>query len=370
MVHRKNGKRVLAAMVSIMLTGAVCGCSGQKDAGNAEEGKGAVHVDARDYALIDLHLHLDGSLSLESAKELAEMQEIEIPDSDEELREMLQVSEDCRDLNEYLEKFDFPCSLLQTEEAISQSVYNLCEELKAQGLIYAEIRFAPQKHTENGLTQEQVVQAALEGQQRSDFRSNLILCCMRGDDTREMNLETIDVAAKYKDSGVCAVDLAGAEALFPTKDYADLFQYAAQQGLRFTIHAGEADGPESVSAALDFGAERIGHGVRSAESAEMMQRLSDDGVPLELCPTSNLNTNIFEAIDAYPLRQLMDAGVRVTINTDNMTVSGTDLAAEMQLVADALSLTDEELQTLLLNAVDAAFADDETKEWLKKEVQR
>ena len=140
---------------------------------------------ASNYALIDLHLHLDGSLSLESVKELANLQNIAIPSDDTELTRRLQVSDDCRDLNEYLEKFSFPLTLLQTKEGIETAVYNLEQELKNQGLLYAEIRFAPQLHMQKGLTQTEVVEAAIKGLHRSDFHANLILCCMRGDQNHE-----------------------------------------------------------------------------------------------------------------------------------------------------------------------------------------
>ena len=160
---------------------------------------------------IDLHLHLDGSLSLASVKQLAAMQNIPLPQTDAEILHLLQVSPDCRDLNEYLEKFAFPCSLLQTEEGLSTAVYNLCEELHAQGLLYAEIRFAPQLHTEKGLTQAEITAAAIAGMQKSSFHANLILCCMRGNDNHAENLETIRTAKAYLGKGVCAADLAGAE---------------------------------------------------------------------------------------------------------------------------------------------------------------
>ena len=141
--------------------------------------------------LVDLHLHLDGSLSLNTVKKLARLQKIEIPHDDKELMKMLKVSDECKDLNEYLEKFDFPLQLLQTSQAISAAVYDLQEELKSQGLIYAEIRFAPQLHIRGGLTQDQVVQAAVDGLERSDFKANLILCCMRGDDNLTENLQKL-----------------------------------------------------------------------------------------------------------------------------------------------------------------------------------
>lgn len=320
--------------------------------------------------LIDLHLHLDGSLSLASARQLAKLQGIAIPETDDDLRNMLSVSPGCRDLNEYLEKFDFPCSLLQTKEAIAQAVYTLKEELRQQGLLYAEIRFAPQKHTDRGLSQREVVEAAVQGQNRSDFPTTLILCCMRGDDNRAENLETVRVAAEFLGKGVGAVDLAGAEALFPTENFGEVFRLAVENGVPFTIHAGEADGPESVKTAMAFGAKRIGHGVRSVEDPALLARLAAEGVTLELCPTSNLNTCVFSDIREYPLSQLLEAGVRVTVNTDNTAVSRTDLKTELILLAETLGLTREQQKRISLNAADAAFAGEGTKAQLKTEIEK
>lgn len=317
------------------------------------------------YALIDLHLHLDGSLSLDSVKELAALQNIEISKNDEELLKRLQVSDGCRNLNEYLEKFDFPCSLMQTSVGITTAVKNLEKELAAQGLIYAEVRFAPQLHTLQGMTQAEVVAAAVEGMGQSALKSTLILCCMRGKDNREANLETVRVAQAFLGKGVGAVDLAGAEALFPTEDFEDLFVLARELGVPYTIHAGEADGPESVCKALEFGAKRIGHGVRSMEDMALVQRLAAEGITLEMCPTSNLNTGIFDSYEAYPFRKFMEAGVKVTVNTDNMTVSNTTVAEELQ----HLNLTAEEQKQAVKNAAEASFADAETKKWMLKEIE-
>lgn len=321
------------------------------------------------YALIDLHLHLDGSLSLDSVRELAAMQGIEIETDDAALLRRLQVSPTCRDLNEYLEKFDFPCSLMQTAPALTHCVSRLRRELAEQGLLYAEIRFAPQFHTGKGLTQAQVVEAAAAGLAGEGCQANLILCCMRGDSNHAENLETVRVAEEYLGRGVCAIDLAGAEALFPTENFEDLFRLAAQRGIPYTIHAGEACGPDSVYTALRFGTRRLGHGVRSVEDPALTARLAAEGVTLELCPTSNLNTSIFADITAYPLRQLMAAGVAVTINTDNMMVSGVSLASEMALVTDTFGLTRQELKILALNAAKASFASAEVRDWLFRQIE-
>ena len=318
--------------------------------------------------LIDLHLHLDGSLSVKSVKELAALQNIEIPENEEELLKLLRINDDCKDLTEYLEKFAFPGMLLQTREAVALSVYNLQEELKEQGLIHAEIRFAPQLHTHKGLSQREVIEAAIEGLDRSDFSAGLILCCMRGNDNHEENLETVRLAKDYLGKGVVCVDIAGAEALFPTENFGDLFALAKELEIPYTIHAGEADGPKSVWKALEFGTKRLGHGVRSLEDPALIEKIVSEGITLELCPTSNIHTCMFPSIEEYPLRKLMEAGVKVTINTDNMTVSNINLAKEFGKLIAAFNLTDEEIKGFARNSVNACFADEETKKVLLKKI--
>lgn len=313
-------------------------------------------MNAKKYAIIDLHLHLDGSMSLECARSLATKQGIALPD-DEELLSRLRVSDDCRDLNEYLERFELPLSLLQTADAISESVERLCNELKAQGLVYAEIRFAPQLHLQKGLTQEDVVLAAIAGLNRSSFFASLILCCMRGTDNREANIETVRLVEKYLGKGVCAVDLAGAEALFPNENFVDVIEYARSLSLPMTLHAGEALGADSVASAIELGADRIGHGVRSIEKPELLKLLSEKKIPLELCPTSNLNTRVLDDLKDYPIRTFFDADVMITVNTDNTSVSSTSLANEYQKLADALELTEAELKKIALCSISATFLD-------------
>lgn len=319
-------------------------------------------VDAKKYALIDLHIHLDGSLSLASARALADMQGIALPEDDETLLRMLRVSDNCQSLNEYLEKFALPLTLLQTSEAISEAVLRLCRELAEQGLAYAEIRFAPQLHCERGLTQDAVVEAAIRGMKKSGFYASLILCCMRGGDNLQKNLLTVEVASRFLGKGVCAIDLAGAEALYSTDSFAEVFEYARSLSIPFTVHAGEADGPESVYAALSFGARRIGHGVRSVEDGALLSRLAESGVVLELCPTSNLNTRVLDDLKDYPIRRFLDAGVMITINTDNISVSATSLANEYQKLADALELTEAELKKIALCSISATFLDSKGRE--------
>ena len=203
--------------------------------------------------MIDLHLHLDGSLAPALVRELAQTQGLPLPAGS--LEEALSAPADCQSLNDYLRCFDLPVAVLQTRQALTQSVQELTARLQGQGLLYAELRFAPSQHTRQGLTQRQVVEAALAGlpqppaQGRWSFGCQLILCCMRGGE-EAANRGTVEVAAHFLGKGVCAVDLAGAEALYPTQEYQPLFAYAQSLGVPFTLHAGEAAGPESVWPAL------------------------------------------------------------------------------------------------------------------------
>lgn len=310
---------------------------------------------------VDLHLHLDGSLSVNMVKQLASEQGIDLPYSDTEIAQMLQVDDGCNDLNEYLTKFDFPNRFLQSETGLSRAVELLGYELLEQGVMYAEVRFAPQKHCEQGLTQSQVVSAAISGAQKSPIPLSLILCCMRGDDNHTENIETVNVAAEFLGKGVGAVDLAGAEALFSTANFRDIFALATEKGVPFTIHAGEACGPESVYKALEYGAKRIGHGVRSTEDDKLMEKLATESIVLECCPTSNLNTAIYDSLADYPYRKFFDVGVKFTINTDNMSVSNTTIKREFIKLNEAFKMTKGEVRELLLNAIDASFAEENLK---------
>ncbi len=311
--------------------------------------------------LVELHIHLDGALSINNCKELAAIQNIDIPTDDNVIRGMMEVPPGCRDLNEFLTKFDFSGSLLQTEVGIKTAVKNLANELLEQGIIYAEIRFAPQLHLTKGLTQDEVVKAAIEGMNESKLKGSLILCCMRNDNNNDANVETVKVAKKYLGNGVCAIDLAGAEGLFKTKHFENIFAYAKELGVPFTIHAGEADGPSSVYDAITFGAKRIGHGVRASEDPELMKLIKAKNITLEVCPTSNICTSIYGQISDMPIKRFMDEGINITINTDDPTVCNVKLKDELINVAEAFDLTYEDLVQLQLNAVNASFADNETK---------
>lgn len=303
----------------------------------------------------DLHLHLDGSISLTSLKELARLGSYELTESDPYLLNKLQVSPDCRNLNEYLTKFAFPLFFMQTEEQLTASVKNLLAELKALDYEYAEIRFAPQLHLTKGLTQEKVVEACIKGLKDGPVDAKLILCALRGDGNENENYETFEIAKQFLSKGVCAVDLAGAEALYSTDKYKELFKRARDLEVPFTIHAGEADGPKSIYTALEFGARRIGHGVRAFEDKALVKEIARLKIPLELCPTSNMQTCVFSDIKDYPIMQYLDAGIIATVNSDNMSVSHTTVPDELELLKKTFSLSDSDIELIQKNSVIASF---------------
>lgn len=309
----------------------------------------------------ELHLHLDGSLRPETVWELAKEQGIRLPaESAEEVKYKMEVPEDCRTLEEYLERFDLPLLVLQRADAIERVTYELVEDLAKEGVDYAEIRFAPQLSVNGGLTQDEVVEAAIRGAERGmktypEIRVGLILCCMRGADNEALNMQTVETAKKYLGPVVCAVDIAGAEGLFPTENFAPVFAKVREYGIPMTIHAGEAAGPDSMKTALSFGTKRIGHGVAAINDPELIRRLIDENMTLEVCVTSNYHTKVVPAIEMHPIHKLLDEGVHVTVNSDNRTCSRTTLQKEKEVLKEQLGFSDEEIEKMQEYAWEARF---------------
>lgn len=335
--------------------------------------------DVQKYALVDLHLHLDGSLSIDDAIYMAAVENISLPAERSEIKKLLVCPEHCESLNEYLKCFKLPESIMQSRETMAYSVKSLVKRLDEQGLIYAEIRFAPQQHILKGLTQDEVTAACIEGlkagitESKNGIKAQLILSCMRGEGNDNLNKETVDVAKQYLGKGVCAIDLAGAEALYPTSKYRELFAYAKSQGLPFTIHAGEADGVESVKLAIEYGTSRIGHGVRSFNDMETKNLLKKNDICLGLCPTSNLQTKALAGVTTlsqYPLQDFLNDGVAVCINTDSMSVSDTTVARELQKLYDAGIMTENQARWMVLTAIRHAFLPDAEKKVLLSKAEQ
>ena len=305
---------------------------------------------------IELHCHLDGSLS----REFLESRLGRKVEPSE-----IHVSDDCQSLQEYLEKFDLPGQCLQDEEGLELAGYDVLKSMSQENVRYAEVRFAPLLSENENLSCGQVIEAVIRGMNRgkNEFGVDygIITCAMRHHSYEE-NLRMIRTAREYLGNGVCAADLAGAEVPYPMSGFMELFKYAKQLGLPFTIHAGECGNAQNIIDAVEAGAARIGHGIAMRGHGDLERQLSAKGIGIELCPISNLQTKAVASADEYPIREFLDAGLKVTINTDNRTVSNTTLSKELEFIEKTYGIREEELPLMMKNALDVAFADDAVKE--------
>lgn len=305
---------------------------------------------------IELHLHLDGSINIDYANKLIGA----------DVKDKL-IGTNSTSLKNYLEKFDLPGELLQSYDNIEEFSYLLGKDLEADDVIYAEVRFCPLFHIKE-ISVDRVILAILMGFKRvPNVKINLIFCMMRHF-TYEENLEIIKLTKKYLGRGVCGIDLAGDEAGFKTSTFKDLFDIVKKEKIPFTIHSGEADGPESLKSAIEFGAKRIGHGVRCVEDESILNLIKEKKIYLEVCPTSNLDTKVFNNIKEHSIKELVDNNILVTISTDNRTVSNTNLRNEYSILHDAFNFTDEDFIQFNLNAIDAAFISEDEKIQLRSKL--
>lgn len=316
---------------------------------------------------VDLHLHLDGSLSESVITELLARDGRTMPL--QEIHDAIRVPDHCTSLVEYLKRFELPTQVLQTEYAMERAAYDLVERLAKQGLVYTEIRFAPQLHTRRGLTQEEVLKSTIRGvrQAQEDYptiRAGLLLCSMIGGESNE---ETMQLAKRYIGNGVVGADLAGAEGTVPIERYYDLFRDLQREGVPYTIHAGECGDPENVRKAVELGARRVGHGCGAIKSEAVMDLLVRTQTVVEACVVSNLQTKAVLDAKDHPIRPFYDRGIAVTVNTDNMSCSNTTLQREHEVIAEAMRFTDAEFIRMDENAINGAFLpEDEKEELLKK----
>lgn len=314
---------------------------------------------------IDLHLHIDGSVKPETVYEIAHKYGIE-PECNmtlEEITKSMVVPEDEFD-PDFL-TFNPPLRIMQTAEGLSRATQELIQQLEADGLIYAELRFAPQYHLNGNMTQEDAVLAAIDGLEKGlaeckTLKAGLILCAMNHCDpmdNHDENIETVHLAKKYLGKGVVGVDLAGYEERMP--EYADIFQLAKQLGVPATTHS-----EFTVGDALKYGTTRIGHGYQAALIPELTEEVIAKGVTLEMCPDSSLSSDYgLYGDERHPLFVLFHKGAKVTVNTDNMTVLATNLEFEYELCRK-MGFTDEDIVKMNNYAIRACFADEETKKAL------
>ena len=308
----------------------------------------------------DLHVHLDGSLRLETILELAEQDGIQLPGrTPAELAKAMHLGENTGSLVEYLKAFDITLRVLQTEEALTRVAYELAEDCAKENVRYIEVRYAPMLHTRKGLRLTAVVEAVLEGlwqaKEKYGIESNVIICGIRNI-SPESSLEMAQLAVAYKNRGVVAFDLAGAEYDHPAKHHRESFQLVRDNNINTTIHAGEAYGPESIHQAIHVcGAHRIGHGCRLREDGDLLHYVNDHRIALECCPSSNVQTGAVRDLASHPIKLYYDLGLRVTVNTDNRLITDTSVSKELWLCHTQMGMTIPEIKRLILNGFKAAF---------------
>jgi adenosine deaminase len=308
----------------------------------------------------DLHVHLDGSLRLSTILELAEEQGVKLPAMDEaSLRAAIGCGKNFGSLVEYLRGFEITLSVMQTEAALERIAFELAEDAHRENVRYMEVRYSPMLHTQRGLKLTTVVEAVLEGLARARetyaIKANVILCGIRNIST-ESSYHMAELAVAYKGRGVVGFDLAGAEADFPAKHHKAAFQLVRDNNINTTIHAGEAYGPESIAQAIHVcGAHRIGHGVRLMENGDLLHYVNDHRLPLECCPSSNVQTGAVKTLEQHPLKLYFDLGLRVTVNTDNRLITDTTVSKELYLVHTVLGVPFREIQSMLISGFKSAF---------------
>jgi adenosine deaminase len=311
---------------------------------------------------IDLHLHLDGAIRVPTIAELGDELGIKLPTYDpKKLAKFVQVDRDCRSLTDFLKRFDVFYPILPYAVTQERIAYELCEDCACDNVIYFETRFAPALACNNKFTMEDAVVAALEGLRRGqrDFnvRCGLILCCYRSI-TPQQNIDTVNLAYQYRDTGVIGIDLAGDELHYPAAPHAEAFALARKLEIPITIHAGEGGKAENIrEAVFDHGATRIGHGVALGRDMELLKQVRDHGTVFEICLTSNLQTCSVPSVQQHPFKKFFDEKVRVTLNTDDPAISDITLTDEFELAAREYRLTPAQIRELLVNAASAAFAE-------------
>lgn len=318
---------------------------------------------------IDLHCHLDGSLSIETIRKLACNIQKELP-PEEELLSKMQVRGGCGDLGEYLSCFEIPIPFLCTEQNFKDAVIGVLRDAGKERVVYMEIRFSPLMSAWSGLPFERMIAGALEGRkegyEKYGVRSNLILCGMRHMPVEE-NIRMLRIGREFFREGVCGADMAGNEAAYPILEQKEFFEEAKRLEMPFTIHAGECGSAESVKNAAALGAKRIGHGIAARKDEAVMEECRRRGIALELCPISNLQTKAVSSEAEYPFSLFRERGLTLTVNTDNRMVSGTSLTREFEWLQEQYGITEEDAKKLTENALEAAFAEDDVKQeiWRK-----
>jgi adenosine deaminase len=327
----------------------------------------------------DLHCHFDGSIRINTLIELAKKNNVDLVSYEPEiLMEKMKYGRVRRSLEEYLQGFDPLVAVLQDDEDIEQAFFEVCEDAKKENVWHLELRYCPYLHTKKKMTLKEVVESCINASNKAERELNMsvkhILCGLKHDLSASI-FEVAKLATEYRDRGVVGFDLAGPEAGFPVRDHQQAVYWAKKHHLFITIHAGESLGPENIHEALhEASAHRIGHGTSLVKDQELLAYVIDHRIGVESCPISNWHTGSVKSLDEHPLRQLLEADVRVSINTDNRLCSDTTITEEIMAMVEHLDLNLDHIQRLLINGFKSAFLSYSTKaallkdfndEWLK-----
>jgi adenosine deaminase len=314
----------------------------------------------------DLHVHLDGSLRPSTLLDLAEQKKVALPfRTPRDLSRAFSRLASGVSLPEYLKAFDWTLSVLQDKASLERVAFELAEDAHAESVRYMEVRYCPALHTRKRLSMEETVEAVRTGLRRAEraygIRTGTIVCGIRHLSPR-LSVRLADLAAAYYGKGVVGFDLAGAERDYPAKAHRRAFDRVRKHHVNITVHAGEAFGAASIDQALRYcGAHRIGHGTRLREDPAVLAYVRDHRIPLEMCLVSNVQTGAVRSMSAHPFRRYLQAGLRVTVNTDNRLVSSTTMTEELERAVTAFRLGPADIRYVLLNGFKSAFLPYEEK---------
>ena len=315
---------------------------------------------------IDLHCHLDGSVRPSTILEIANAQNISLPSQDiEQINQLMIAPETCANLEEYLKRFELPLSVMQTSAALERISYELFEDAALENVTYMEVRFGPQLHQQAGLSFDDIIKNVVAGMKRAEakynIKGNYILSILRTL-SKDNIKDVIDAGANYLGQGIVAFDLAGAELPGFCHEFIDYAEYAKSLGYQITIHAGEQGVGQNVEDAIRLlSATRIGHGIDIQGHAQAYDLVKKEGIALETCPSSNIQTKAVSALSEHPIKDFYLDQLAVTINTDNRTVSNTTMTAEVEKVVAAFNLSKEDYYNIYRISVAKSFANDEVK---------
>lgn len=321
-------------------------------------------MDFKNMPKVELHLHLDCSLSYKVVQKL-------VPGMTEEKYSTSFVAPSkCTDLADYISHASAAIDIMQNKASLRLVTLDLFEQLKADHVIYAEIRFAPLQHLQNGLSPKEVVQAVQdateEGIQKTGIEAGVILCTLRHFNEAQ-SLETVKLVEQFKGTKVVGFDIAADEAGFPIDAHISAFEYAHKNGLPCTAHGGEARGADSVWETLEFfKPSRIGHGVRSVEDPKLLKHLKDHDIHLEVCPTSNIQVDVFDRYEDHPLDQIYTAGISMSISTDGRSLSDVDLNKEYTRIEETFGWEEAQFVRCNLEALRHAFISEAKKKKLQQ----